>query len=76
MNRKISYKRNVSSAAMSKSPYQSGLFLMHEKRTDTIKIHAINPRTNDVTTHLHLSIPVEELDSVIGALVELKKELK
>lgn len=75
MSKKILYKRNVSSVAMSKSPYQSGLVLSYEKTRDSIKVQAINPKMNDITSYLHLSIPAEEIDNVIGALVELKKEI-
>ena len=74
--KKIQYNRVVQSVAMSKGPKQSGLFLSHDKTDNTIKIQAINPKLNDITSYLSMEVPVEELDSLICSLTELKKDLE
>ena len=70
----INYKRVVQSVAMNKHPNQSGLSLKIEAG-DVIKLEAINPKLNEITSHLKLEVPIEELDNLIGALTELKIEL-
>ena len=71
----IRYERIVHSQAMSKSPYQSGLSLTHFASNNTIKIQSINPRLNTITSYLSMQIPVEEIDNVIKALLELKNKI-
>jgi hypothetical protein len=57
---------------MSKSPYQSGLFISKTAITaDAVRIQAINPKTNTVTSHLYMEIPFENIPEVIQALQEL-----
>ena len=73
MSKRIKYNRNVSSVAMSKWPYQSGINFSKE-RNNVIRIQAINPKMDSITSHLHMEIPYENLNEVIGALIELKKD--
>ena len=87
-NRKeVKYQRTVQSQAMSKDPKQNGLILSVGHRyydytakmwtmDDTvIAINAINPRAGE-TTYLEMQIPIENIDDVIKALIEIKEELK
>jgi len=72
---------------MSKDPKQNGLILSvgHNyydyglKRWVTddtvIAINANNPRAGE-TTYLEMQIPIEDVDDVIRALIEIKEELK
>ncbi len=72
----IRYNRTVRSVAMSKHPNQSGLDISKSNYTkDCIKIQAINPKMNDVTSYLSMEIPIENIDDVIGLLTEIKIEL-
>lgn len=72
MTKRIDYSRIVDSKAMSKSPYQSGLFISKTCRTvDAVRIQAINPRTDTVTSHLYMEVPFENIPEVIQALQEL-----
>lgn len=77
----INYNRTVQSEAMSKNPNQTGLSLDYQKRggypsmaNDIIVIQAINPKTG-ITSHLRMEIPIENIDDVIGQLVQLKAEI-
>ena len=72
----IRYERIVHSQAMSKNPYQSGLSLTYFDSNNTVKIQSINPRLNKVTSYLSMQIPVEEIDNVVKALLELKTKIK
>lgn len=67
--KRIDYPRTVLSAAGHKTAFQSGLYLV--KSDNKIHIHAVNPKTNDVTTHLQIQIPFESISEVIQALQEL-----
>lgn len=66
IHKKIKYNRVVRSRAMSKSPNQSGLSLT--LNNDIIDVESINPRMNDVTSHLRIQIPKESLQEVIDNL--------
>lgn len=72
----IKYNRIVKSIAMSKSPSQSGLSLAykHSYSEDVVVIESINPRMNDITSHLRMEIPIEHIDDVIRALEEIKTD--
>lgn len=81
---RINYDRNVRSEAMSKAPKQSGIQFdvvtnnifkdgkWQDEGDKVITVSAINPKTNDVTSHLHMQIPIEKLDEVIEALTKIK----
>jgi len=70
--KRIDYSRIVDSQAMSKNPNQSGLFISKTAYTpDAIRIQAINPRTNTVTSHLYMEVPFENVPELIQALQEL-----
>ena len=72
MTKRIDYNRIVDSKAMRKHPNQSGLFLSKTTRTpDAIRIQAINPKTNKVTSHLYVEIPLENIPELIQSLQEL-----
>jgi len=72
----VKYNRVVFSEAMSKSPNQSGIsFSKVEYPRDCIKIESINPKMNDITSHLSIAIPIEHLDDVINSLIELRTDL-
>lgn len=78
----INYNRTVQSEAMSKNPNQTGLSLTYQKRggypsmaNDIIEVQAINPTTKTITSHLRMEIPIENIDDVIGQLVQLKAEI-
>lgn len=70
MNKTIRYHRTVTSAAMSKRPRQNGLSLDYED--GLITVQAINPKTGDITSHLRMEIPIENLQQVIDALMCFK----
>lgn len=66
IQKKIKYNRVVKSQAMSKWPNQSGLSLT--LNNDIIDVESINPKMNDVTSHLCIQIPKESLQEVIDNL--------
>ena len=72
----IKYKKPVVSTAMSKHPYQSGLRvsegLCYIDMSPVIKINAFNPKMNDITSHLEMQIPKENVQELIDALNQLK----
>ncbi len=79
---RVEYDRIVQSVAMSKWPKQKGLELTYIKddlyynpSKEVIKIQAINPKMNDITSYLSMEIPVESIDSVIEVLKALKNQI-
>lgn len=77
MTKRIDYPRVVASRAIHKHPNQSGLHLQKLKGSpfwqsdNSIRLEAINPKTNTITTGLYLEIPVESVSDLIQALQEL-----
>lgn len=74
----VKYNRIVQSVASIKYPKQSGLSLTieNQERMRSVLVEAINPKLNAITSHLKLRIPFENIDDVINALVEIKKNIK
>jgi hypothetical protein len=78
----IKYNRIVQSEAMSKNPNQSGLVVSYRERggyptmqKDIIEFQAINPKTNTITSHLSMELPLENIDDLINQLQEIKADL-
>lgn len=69
----LKYGRTVKSVAMSKWPNQSGISITKDLN-DTIKIQAINPRTDNITSYLSMQIPFEDIDNVIEMLNKIKEQ--
>lgn len=71
MTKQIRYSETVWSVAGNKSPYQSGMQVEKIASLDKICLQAINPKTNRITTHLQLQIPIGSVPDLIQALQEL-----
>lgn len=72
MVNQVDYKRLVRAVAGDKYPYQDSLIL--SLNGDVVQINATNPKTKKRTTHLQMQIPIEEIDNVIMALSDLKRQ--
>jgi hypothetical protein len=71
MKNQIDYTRTVRARAMNKSPNQKGLYLTDEhwdNKKDVVSIMSVNAKDGNVTSHLWLQIPKENLQDVIDAL--------
>lgn len=75
---RVNYKRVVQSAASMKYPNQSGLSLTieNDKERRSVLVEGVNPKLDAVTSHLKLRIPFENIDDVVSALTEIKKNIK
>lgn len=75
MINQVDYKQVVQAVAGDKYPRQNSLICsLVNKDKDVIQLNATNPKTNKRTTNLQMQIPIENLDDVIAALLDLKDQ--
>lgn len=71
MIKEVKYSRTVYARAMSKSPNQAGIHIEDESwysDKKNILLHSVNAKDGNITSHLYLQIPKENLGEVIEAL--------